>query len=237
MISHNFRAIFVHVPKTGGQSIDQVFLRLHGLTWKTRGALLLRHNPDPALGPERLAHLKASEYASLGYVDAAVFESYFKFAFVRNPWDRLVSEYHFRRLHAEKSFATFVDESFAALDDYSDRSRHIIPQTEFVTDESGRINVDFIGRFETLAADFARIADRLGLGSVDLGHFNRSGRRGFLPGKLTARFTRRSQPPRSTRFEDYYDSRLRERVGEFYAEDIARFGYDFHGSIRKDAIL
>jgi hypothetical protein len=223
MISHKFRAIFVHVPKTGGQSIDRVFLKLHGLTWKTRSALLLRQNPDPAKGPERLAHLKATEYVSLGYVNADVFESYFKFAFVRNPWDRLVSEYHFRRLEPEKSFRRFVDESFAELDDYSDRSRHIIPQIDFVTDERGEINVDFIGRFETLAADFATVADKLGLGSVELGHHNRSAR-GGMGRKL---FARRSRARVSRRLKDYYDPKLRDRVGEFYAEDIARFGYEF----------
>jgi len=58
MICAQYRCLFVHVPKTAGMSIDQVFLELVGLTWKTRAPLLLGGNDDPKLGPPRLEHLK-----------------------------------------------------------------------------------------------------------------------------------------------------------------------------------
>jgi hypothetical protein len=47
VICHPYRCVFVHVPKSAGISIEHVFLGLLGLTWETRGPLLLRHNNDP----------------------------------------------------------------------------------------------------------------------------------------------------------------------------------------------
>lgn len=245
MISHKFRCIFVHVPKTAGQSIERVFLRLHGLTWETRSPLLLRHNRDRAKGPQRLAHLKAREYVSLGYVQPQDCDQYFKFAFVRNPWDRLVSEYHYNKhLYSTITFRRFVEESLSNVDDYSDRSRHITSQVDYVTDEDGRYNVDFIGRFETLADDFAAVARKLCLGSVTLGHYNQS-QEGVIV-RLWRRLWSKRGPVSSSpmgptvmnrHFQDYYNSELRDRVAEFYAEDIASFGYSFDGSFKRHRIV
>jgi hypothetical protein len=192
-----------------------------------------------------LAHLKAREYVSLGYVQPEVFDEYFKFAFVRNPWDRLVSDYHYRK-HPNPTitFRRFVEESFSSVDDYSGRSRHIIPQVDYVTDEDGRYNVDFIGRFETLADDFAAVARKLCLGSVTLGHYNRS-QEGLIV-RLWRRLGGKRGPVSSSpmgptvmnrRFQDYYDPQLRDRVAEFYAEDIARFGYSFDGSFKPHRLV
>jgi hypothetical protein len=233
MISDTFRCIFVHVPKTGGQSIEKAFLQLHQLTWQTRAELLLRPNPDPSRGPQQLAHLTAAEYLSHRYIDRETFENYFKFAFVRNPWERLLSEYRYRHPRHDMSFRRFVDERFASLDDYSDASRHVMPQSKFLTDASGRRIVDFVGRFENLASDFAKVAGRLGLGTAALGHHNRSTHETFstsilrkLPSLLPPIF---SAPVRDSRrpLAFYYDADLRDRVAEFYAEDIAQFAYSF----------
>lgn len=92
MISRKHRVIFVRIPKTAGQSIGQTFLDDLGLGWDQRGALLLRPNADPAKGPTALAHLYADEHVRLGHVGQAEFDSYYKFAAVRNPYGRLLSE-------------------------------------------------------------------------------------------------------------------------------------------------
>ena len=204
MISTKHQSIFVHIPKTGGQSIESVFLKLNGLDWEARAPLLLRRKEPHEGGPERLAHLMAREYVTLRYIDRVSFENFFKFAFVRNPWDRLVSEY--RYLKEKVPFAAFVERVLAQ--DYPDTSRHIRPQLDFLTDEYGKIIVDFIGRFESIAVDFGEVARRLELGRVKLPHRNSSG------------LFHRS-------YRCYYDERLRERVGQFYAADVERLNYSF----------
>lgn len=228
MISHEHKTVFVHVPKVAGQSVEMVFLNLLGLSWEQRTVLVMRRNPDPARGPERLAHLLASEYVDLGYIDQADFDAYFKFAFVRNPWARLVSEFEYRS-RERRPFAEFVEAEFTDIDGYSDHSRHIIPQSEYLYDSEGGILVDFVGRFETIARDFRAVANKLQLGVDDLPRKNVSGLSRLQ--KLLGRKPKEKKP-----YQDYYDARLRDRVGEFYQRDIERFGYSFDGSFRDEPI-
>jgi Sulfotransferase family len=209
MISHKYRTIFVHIPKTGGQSIESVFLRLHGLTWKTREPLLLRPNKDRSLGPAQLAHLRAREYVACGHIDQNTFDSYFKFSFVRNPWDRIVSGYHYYRRGAKAgvSFPQYVQWVCARSDKGYPHDR---PQVDFLLadDDRGPMLIDFVGRFENFAADFAKVCKRLDLGDRQLPHVNKGGG---------------SRKP----YQEYYDDRLRKLVAQTFAADIERFGYTF----------
>ena len=75
MLSQKYKCIFVHIPKAAGQSVERVFLELHGLSWEMRSPLLLAQNSDSAMGPPRLAHLRASEYVSCGHTTKDNFDS------------------------------------------------------------------------------------------------------------------------------------------------------------------
>jgi hypothetical protein len=167
MISHPRATVFVHIPKTGGQSIETVFLRDLGLGWRDRDALLLRHNADPAVGPEKLAHLYADEYVRLGHMQAAQFDAYTKFAVVRHPYDRAVSEYRYRLAARARRSARGQALSFDAFmtrhygDDYTDLSRHMAPQVRYVHDQNGVCLVDHVLRFETLSQDIAPLIERI----------------------------------------------------------------------------
>ncbi len=163
MISHARETLFVHIPKTGGQSVEMVFLEDQGLSWRDRQWLLLRHNKNRAAGPQKLAHLFASEYVSRGHITPERFARYRKFTIVRHPYDRILSEYQYR-VAAQKRRKDAGDilgfDDFLAIDfsdDYLDLSRHLIPQTRYVTGPRGDILVDSILRFETLAQDTARL--------------------------------------------------------------------------------
>ena len=236
MISEKYSCIFVHVPKTAGQSIENFFLGLHGLKWKERAPLLLRYNPDPSKGPHRLAHLKASEYLSYGYVEPETFRRYFKFSFVRNPWDRLVSEYRFLQLEERVPFREFVEQSFSTIDNDGNASLHITPQVGYLTDQAGEYLVDFVGRFETLEADFAQVAQTLDLSEARLSHRNVSGEGKMA--RLYRRVTgRKPNRDRQVPYQSYYSNQLRERVTAYYAEDIERFGYCFDGSFAPEHII
>lgn len=222
MICRQLNCLFVHIPKVAGQSMERVILDAVGLSWDRRGELLMRPNTDPGRGPPRLAHLTAGEYRSLAYVGEREWAAMYKFAFVRNPWDRLVSEFNFRTFARATSFREFVLERFptAADDDYAtgeDHYRHVLPQSQFIHAENGRCLVDFVGRFERLEADFAIACRRVGLADHGLQHTNRA--------RMAANAPRRAH----RHYTDYYDADTREFVAGYYAADIANFDYRFGG--------
>lgn len=236
MIDRQHNALFVHVPKTGGQSVESVFLALHGLGWEERAPLLLRPNDDPAIGPSRLAHLTATEYVGLGHLTQAEYDGFYKFAFVRNPFARLVSGFHYRELGPEVSFADFVRRTLDYTDTFPDFARHSMPQSDYVCDADGRLIVDFVGKFETLAADFAHVAEQLGLPSRELPHRNKSDAVSLLR-KNPKRFLRQNAQrllrgdapatPRRKHYADYFTPALADEVAAFYKRDLELFGYSF----------
>lgn len=157
MYSDLYRTVFVHIPKTAGQSIEHVFLGKHGLSWNERGPLLLRaRRSGRRKGPDRLAHLYAREYVAHGYLSQEIFASCFKFTTVRNPYGRALSAY--RYLSGSEGFNR---RRFERLLERSDTQRHFVPQSEFVTDENGDMLVDFVIRFEALQEGFDEVAERV----------------------------------------------------------------------------
>jgi hypothetical protein len=211
-ISDDKQIIFIHVPKCAGTSMTAAFqssrlnLRLignipnddrarYGITctrwWHHLPAIeLMRINPD-------------TEWSK-----------YFKFAFVRNPWDRMVSVYFdqqkrtkesdYYRKHNPKvveifksspSFVEWVDSGF-----YSMR-----PQVDYILDSKQNVFVDFIGRFEKLKEDFEGICRRIGI-SVELPHKN----------KTDHEF-----------YRTYYTAETREIVRRKFHADIELLGYSF----------
>jgi chondroitin 4-sulfotransferase 11 len=196
VISHRARCLFVHIQKTGGASIESV----------------LRHN-DPAIASaehEGRRHMSAREMRALVGPDS--WSRYFKFAFVRNPWDRLVSWYHMCiQVPAPNRFACFVREHAPTFDEFVTKAttgpgeRTTRNQLDYLTDDRGEVIVDFIGRYEALHQDFARVQERLGL-PVALPHVNRS-----VHGDYRA----------------YYSDETRDIVARRFAGDIRFFGYDF----------
>jgi hypothetical protein len=110
MFSDRYNALYVHIPKTGGQSIEHVFVTMHGLKWKNRESLLLRENDEPGgRAPRHLAHLYASEYRDRGYLTAERFACALKFATIRNPYDRARSEFKYRNRGALNSTVSEAD--------------------------------------------------------------------------------------------------------------------------------
>ena len=177
MISKKHECVFVHVPKTGGTSIEHAFLADLGLAWDERGAVLMGPNRDPALGPPRLGHLTAEEYYRNGHISRETFDGYFSFGFVRNPWSRVVSFYKYLGVGGE--FKRFVCASLPGT--LWKRDHYFVkPQHEFLCDASGKVIVDFVGRFETIAADFAKVAERVGLPQA-LPHKNKQDRGSRFP--------------------------------------------------------
>lgn len=235
MICHHYACVFVHVPKTAGISIEHVFLDLLGLTWETRAPLLLRANDRPELGPPRLAHLKAADYVRYHYLTQEMFDRYFKFAFVRNPWSRLVSLYKYRAYNWRCDFKTFVKGPLQSRL-WHEQDWFVCPQSEFLYSADNRLLVDFVGRYETLQRDFDAVCGHLGLAATPLSHFNtsRGNTQVALPGsglKRTLgnlkRAWRTRNIPSYTTYQEYYDSETIAEVARLYQRDIELLGYSF----------
>ena len=229
MICHDYKCVFIHIPKNAGQSIETVFLSALNLTWETRFPLFLRPNHDPSLGPPRLAHLKAREYVSCGHLSPSQFDSYFKFAFVRNPWDRAVSLYKYIGLRKGLSFKQFVAERLRG-DLWKNWRWFVGPQADFVCHPNGTVLVDFLGRFENLQADFQHVCRRLHLLQPQLPHVNKSKGPKFSLRRVLASLRdtvtgRASCSP--CHYSDYYDDETKNIVSELYHQDGHLFGYHF----------
>jgi len=211
MISHPRKTLFVHVPKAGGQSIESVFLKDAGLGWDERGQICLGRNRDPARGPTRLAHLYADEYVACGHLSQADFDAYLKFAIVRHPYDRALSEYRYRVAARRKrgdppvSFDEFM--RWMPEDDRLDLARHLAPQSRYVLDGAGHLLVDHLLRLENLEAEIAPLFLRIFGKPIALPHRNASAAADG-PGRDDLR------PDQKRLLQDRY------------AEDFAAFGYE-----------
>jgi hypothetical protein len=198
----------------------------------------MRFNPDPELGPPRLSHLTARQYVECRYLSPELFGDYFKFGFVRNPWDRMVSMYKYFGYQRICGFNEFVCRDFGK-DLWRTMRWFVCPQTEYLCDENGELIVDFVGRYEALQADFHEVCRRLGLPPTDLPHVNdtRSGQaradttigrelrklKSYPWWLLRGRSLARIRRP----YMDYYNDESREHVSRLYRSDIERFGYSF----------
>jgi hypothetical protein len=153
---------------------------------------------------------------------AQVFESCFKFTFVRNPWDRLASAFFFLKnkdMKSNQKWATEHLSTFGTFDDFVRKwvtresvwfNSHFLPQYHFVCLEAKQPAVDFIGYYENIAPDFVRICERL---------------------KIRVTLREENQNPIRTRdYREYYTEETRRIVAEAYAEDIELFGYSFDNS-------
>jgi hypothetical protein len=162
VINDHYRFVFVHVPKTGGTSIQTVLRSLRG----NNGSDIANTKHE---APTEL-------FARLGAERSAELRGYRFFCVVRNPWDRFVSL--FRYLHKLGKFP--VPESFREFAAMADNGEEWVSKLHSI-----RPQIDFVGaagqtvaRYETLMEDFAKIASALGF-SAELPHLNSSGDRDY----------------------------------------------------------
>lgn len=155
----------------------------------------------------RIGHGHLSLEQVRPYIGDEAFSAFFKFAFVRNPFDRFVSYCAFmsRRGH---EFATDPRGVMKHILFRLKPEQHILfrPQHTFVVDASGRPLADFIGRVEDMQASYETICGKIGIPSRQLDRVNSSGR---------------------NTYQDYYDAQLIDGVSSYYRKDLEMFGYDF----------
>jgi hypothetical protein len=202
MIDHKNKFIFVHIPKTGGTSIE-----------------------NSLRSPINGVSISAKHWTLKDYVLNNTFCSdYFTFSFVRNPWDMTVSMYYYlwksngswptvwrkKNQHFSKlSFSEWLkDETFKTPVIRSTNVTARGGQDGNLLDwvEHNHHKVNFIGRFENLQDDFNIVCDKIGIPRQQLPHINKT---------------------KHKHYTEYYDKETKQIVAEKYAKDIEYFGYEF----------
>lgn len=206
IIAPSLQLIFAAVPKTGTHSVRRV-LREHMAPSDLEQVGLFERKsfPFPELAEHRHGHFTLAEVRP--FLDPDDFARFFKFGFVRNPYDRFVSFCAFlTRKHGDFARAPReVMHHFLFVDPPEDRIL-FKPQAPFFIDSDGTMLADYVGRVETMQESFDAVCDRIGIPRTELEVVNQSEHRPY---------------------RDYYTPELRDGVAKRYAMDIEMFGYDF----------
>jgi hypothetical protein len=207
IISHRHRFIFFAVPRTATHSMRRA-LRPHlgEEDWEQQmlnGAQALPFPELAALGHGHIGYRRLR-----AHLTAEMLDGYFKFAFVRNPFDRFVSACSF----LNRGNGDFPGRETACMKRLVRRAPFrrrvlIAPQSDLLTGEDDAISMDFVGRFETLQASFDQVCARIGIAPVELPAENASD---------------------NIDYARYYDGELRDWAAAFYRRDFELFEYDPH---------
>jgi Sulfotransferase family len=200
MLSFQKRFLFVHIPKTAGNSIQSILRN-----YSEDEIVALRADQD---GIERFGlrnpNYKIKKHSTLAEYRAALgearFRDLYKFTCVRNPWDRMVSYY----FGTTSLMGAWDRQEFRKLILKAVSLADYLRLDKGESDPLG--NVDYIIRFENLADDFRAVSARLRIPDAALPQYNRSNRE---------------------HYSKYYDDELRELIGKRFAPEIDRFGYAF----------
>jgi Sulfotransferase family len=228
ILSHSRRFIFIRPRKVAGSSIELFLSQFCSeediLTPLSSEEEKLRKGPGPCnyriagygrgrvlrivgelIGKSAIGHggfyhhISAKEIRRL--VGENVWSNCFKFTVERNPWDRQVSLYywHYRNWKHKPSFDLFIRSPF-----------HRKISSNFDTYSiDGQIAADFVCRYETLEDDLAFVLKQIGIDArVELPKA-KGGHRG------------------EHSWRDYYTPKTRDIVAQWYAREIAAFGYSF----------
>jgi len=218
VISHEYKCVNVHIPRTGGSSIEMM------ITGKTM------ENAD-----HRTIHYYRKQFNK-------VFDDYFKFSFVRNPWSKMVSHYIYKNYIREdppnpkpKSFKAWIKNS--TKHNLTERLPlpkehghfHLSNQLGWLCDKEWdykatdtaisippinfKIDVDFVGRFENYEEDWNFICQKINL-KTKLLH-ERLGIQG------------KKNPKNTLDYREYYDDECIEIVRNRFEDDINFFNYEF----------
>jgi len=206
IISHKHKFIFFAIPKTGTHAVRFALRPYFGAEDEEHVSLFHQSRLNiPAFKNRENGHFRPDEIKS--FISPEIWNTYFKFCFIRNPFDRFVSAVFFKNSIIQLQPQLANDYLNKMIDkDPAEFGLHYQPQIPFLVDDQNEIVMDFIGRTENMQSDFDFICTKIGLPKITLERKNIS---------------------KHEYYKQYYTSELKEKVGKVYKEDIERLNYTF----------
>ena len=207
MTNHELKCIFIHLSRTGGSSIEKFLMGTDDIygpreSWCDYGLIREHH------------HCSYDEYKRRN--GDKILNDYFTFSFIRNPWDRFVSSFHWDLYQYEKAKSEgrsikerrvfIVKECNSDFQTYVKNGSLRPNWFKFTQAKEYAGDVDYIGRLESLHEDMRYICNRLGIVYTGLSHENKTKREHYTK---------------------YYDNKSSEIVYNLFKEDIEHFGYSY----------
>lgn len=202
MINHMYKCIFIHIQRTGGTSIERTI-----------------QGEDQWNKLHLTKHILASTAKEI-YAD--YWNDYFKFSFVRNPWDRIYSMAKLKWNNMEirgnninvNNYVNFINKMKYELPHFSESISRLHTYNNNYKENSVYCNIlneelDFIGKFENLEQDFQIICKNIGLKSdliID---------------------KRKKVDPRFENYTMVYNEKSKKQIEQLYKNDLTRFNYTF----------
>ena len=203
IVSHWHRFIFFAVPRTGTHAIRTALGPVLGDDdWQQQSLTAEVRLPVPALARFNHGHLTLRQVQESLPPD--LWRDYFKFAFVRDPYDRFVSVCAMLNKRNPGYRARETAFMKRALTIPRFRQRVLVrPQVDMLVDETGEVGMDYVGRYETLQESFGEVCREIGIAEVDL---------------------ERSNMSEHDEHASYYDDELTGAVTAFYRRDFEALG-------------
>ena len=214
-INHNLKAIFIHIHKTGGTTIAMNLKKYYGFqTYYLRRPdhhiFCLDNKKKKYINYENRVHGVITYYKTSKYLNKKMnmnerkWEEYYKFCFIRNPYDKIVSAWN----HINRFNIPF--KNFLNLDKICNDVEYMhmfMPQYRSMINEKANLYIDKIGYFENLDEEFKNILNEIGIKEIK---HNKEDKLNVRKHKF---------------FYDYYDQEILNKVNELLKEDFNNLGY------------
>ena len=216
IISKKYKFIFIHIPKTGGCSVENALINHLGKEDLITDRMNYQHEKINAKFCDIPHH---STLRSIHELTSNEYKDYYKFAFVRNPYERMVSMYSFYSQLKNEKKEIFIQTEFSKFNAWLLGEENIInsklslkaqnqwknkPKIEFIVDDNNEIGVDFIGRMETFHSDLLTVGKKLGIDIEKTPDKNKS---------------------RHLHYSVYYSIEGKKKVEKEYMNDFKKFLY------------
>ena len=200
-ISHKYKFVFIGAPRTGSNSVKNTLNDFSDIK-----------SPPPPITEEDVLspyYMHNTSFRLKKHFESKGWDwgEYYKFGFVRNPWDLVVSSFFFLKTKQEYKNYQFNDFIFNANHILTNQRLPTFSQMDFYTDyDSGEYLVNHIGRFEYMQEDFNSICAEIGISCKSLPHMLKT---------------------KHNHYREYYNPETRDFIKNKYEKDIEEFGYKF----------